>query len=82
MKIYAQIDSNGICIAISQLSGEVNSPFMIKLETYDSSLLGNKYENGVWIEMPKPEPSTDKYTSQDKNDFLEAMMEGVGFNGS
>lgn len=52
--IYAQLDNNNICIGISQLSGEVQSENMLQIEHYDTTLLGKKYENGKWIELPKP----------------------------
>ncbi len=55
--IYAQLDENNICIGISQLSGEVTSDNMILLDNYDTSLLGKKYNNGIWEEVePEPEP--------------------------
>lgn len=59
---YAQLDENSICIGVSQLSGEVNAPNMILLESYDASLLGKKYNNGTWEDVPQPEPEP---TSQD-----------------
>ena len=53
--IYAQLDMNNICTGISQLSGEVQAPNMLQIENYDTTLMGKKYENWVWIEVP-PEP--------------------------
>ena len=40
---YAQIDENGIVIGVSSLSGEMISDRMIKLDSYDLSLLGQRY---------------------------------------
>ena len=61
MFIYAELDENNICKAVSQLSGKVDKPTMIPLEIYDVSLLGKKYNNGEWLEMPvepfEPEPT-------------------------
>ena len=55
--IYAQLDMNNICTGISQLSGEVQAPNMLQIEHYDATLMGKKYENGVWVELPpSPEP--------------------------
>lgn len=51
--IYAQLDSNNICIGISQLSGEIQKDNMLQIESYDVTILGKKYENGKWIELPK-----------------------------
>ena len=59
--IYAELDENNICKAVSQLSGEVIKDTMIRLDEYDISLLSKKYNNGVWEEVPveeiTPEPS-------------------------
>ena len=44
---YAQIDENNICVGISDLSGEVNAPDMIKIDNYNEALLGKKYNNSV-----------------------------------
>ena len=48
---YAQIDSGGICFAISELSGEVNVDDMIRVKSYDVSLLGKQYVDGEWIDV-------------------------------
>lgn len=53
---YAQIDENNICIVVSNLSGEVIADNLIQLETYDISILGKRYNNGEWEEVPQPEP--------------------------
>lgn len=63
--IYAEIDENNICCAVSELSGEIDKPTMIPLEVYDESLLGKKYVDGAWEEAPQeptpePEPTTDE----------------------
>lgn len=59
--IYAELDENNICYAVSQLSGAVIADTMIPLETYDTSLLGKRYEDGEWVEVPveqiEPEPT-------------------------
>lgn len=55
--IYAQLDMNNICVGLSQLSGEVQAANMLQIEHYDTTLMGKKYENGVWVELPPaPEP--------------------------
>lgn len=59
MYAYAQINEDNICIAVSQLSGLVDLPNMIKLSNYDLSILGRKYNNGVWEEVPQPEPKPE-----------------------
>lgn len=51
MFYYAQLNDLNICVAVSQLSGEVNLPNMISLESQDVDLIGKKYNNGVWEEI-------------------------------
>ena len=77
---YAQIDENNICIAVSDLSGKVTADNMLRLETYDTSLLGKKYNNGVWEEVPKPEPEPtqlDRIELQVKTSYAEAQNQAV-----
>ena len=49
---YAQLNSEGVCIGVSDLSGEVSSPHMIPIGNGDD-YVGWRYENGNWIE---PDP--------------------------
>ena len=77
---YAQIDENNICIAVSDLTGKVTADNMLRLETYDTSLLGKKYNNGVWEEVPKPEPEPtqlDRIELQVKTSYAEAQNQEV-----
>lgn len=71
MFYYAQIDENNICIGVSQLSGKVNAPNMILLESQDASLLGKKYNSGTWEDVPAPEPPEPTPTDQE---ILQAEM--------
>ena len=74
---YAQIDDDGICCGVSQLSGEVDYDNMIQLESYDMSLMGKLWTGAEWVENPNPpepvEPTTEP-TNQDIMDALEAMQ--------
>lgn len=56
MYIYAQLNEESICNGLSRLSGEVTADKMVLIEEYDTTLMGKKYENGVWVEVP-PEPT-------------------------
>lgn len=73
---YAQIDDDGICCGVSQLSGIVEHDNMIQLESYDMSLMGKLWTGTEWIENPNPpeppEPSTEP-TTQDIMDKLNDM---------
>lgn len=78
MYVYAQITENNICIAVSQLSGLVDLPNMIKLNSYDLSILGKKYNNGVWEEVPQPESKpepTINTLAENQLTIMEAMAE-------
>ena len=74
---YAQIDDDGICCGVSQLSGEVEHDNMIQLESYDMSLMGKLWTGTEWTENPNPpepvEPTTEP-TNQDIMDALTAMQ--------
>lgn len=54
--VYAQIDENNICFAVSSLNGEVIADNLIQLETYNTSFIGKRYNNGTWEDVPVPEP--------------------------
>ena len=54
---YAQIDENNICAAVSKVKGEIKKDNMIEIDFYDTSLLGKRYSNGIWEEVPEEEPA-------------------------
>ena len=74
---YAQLDSENICCGLSDLSGEVAQDNMILLETYDVTVLGKKYENGVWVEVeqPIPEPEEVQPTNAELKELVLAVQE-------
>ena len=46
---YAEINESNVCIAILDTPTEItDNPKMILTDTYDMSILGKKYNNGVW----------------------------------
>lgn len=53
---YAQINENNICVAVSNLTEKVQDTRLIPIGFMDVELIGKKYENGVWVEVPIPEP--------------------------
>lgn len=55
MYMYAQLNEESLCNGLSRLSGEVTADKMVLIEEYDTSIIGKKYEDGKWIEMPKVE---------------------------
>lgn len=66
---YAQIGDDGICFAVSSLSGIVENPHLIRLDIYDESLLGKKYEDGTWQEMPQPESQAQELSDTERAIF-------------
>ena len=57
MFTYAIIDSDNLCVGISQLSEEVNQTDMIEIPTYNEDYISRKYENGQWsAEKFEPTP--------------------------
>jgi hypothetical protein len=53
---YAQINENGMCFGLSEISGEVDNPFMILLIDEDIRL-GDIFLEGIWTRYdPEPEP--------------------------
>ena len=53
---YAQLNDDGICVADSFLSQEIDDPNMILLpDDMKNSILGKKYVDGEWVDVPKPD---------------------------
>lgn len=53
--IYAQIDKNNICLGVSDLAGEKSEPNLIRIENLNPDLIGKKFSDGHWLEVPKSE---------------------------
>ena len=64
MNRYAQIDTNGIVVSDSHLSGEVIADNMIPIAD-DFILVNKKYENGKWVEYTPP-VQPEVISAQDK----------------
>ena len=71
---YAEIDSENICVNLADSPCETDNPMMISIETYDLSLLGKKYENGEWVEVPQPE-TPEEPTADELMDILLGVTE-------
>lgn len=58
--VYAEIDSENICYAISDMGDvEIIDSKLIKLDFFDASIIGKKYNNGIWEDVPQPEPEPE-----------------------
>lgn len=79
--VYAEINNENICYAVSDMGNTaVEKPTLIELNTFDTSVVGKKYNNGVWEEVPQPEPEPSTEPNIDtlaKNQLtiMEAMAE-------
>ena len=45
---YANIDDQGICVGISNVSSSIDDPAYIEISSYDQSYLRKKYKDGAW----------------------------------
>lgn len=57
MKRYAQIDAAGLCMAVSDLSGEVDAPHMIPVTGEPLAYLGKKWAANAWADVPAELPT-------------------------
>lgn len=71
MYTYAQIDSNGYIVSISNLSGEVIADNMIPVPSGFSDLY-QRWNGESWEKIPEPEPEP---TDSDKLEALSVNME-------
>lgn len=50
---YAQLDENSICFVVTQNSGDMSQyPNLIRIQSFDDSLLGKKWNGTDWEEVP------------------------------
>lgn len=60
MKKYAQLNEDNICFATANLRDEVSVPdSWIQIDN-NEFVLGKKYNNGVWEDVPHPEPEPEE----------------------
>lgn len=69
MFLYAQLNNNGYCVSVSDLSGEIIDEKMIPITDFDYSYLGRKYDitNKSW---------TDEYWEKN-DDYIETAPSEV-----
>jgi hypothetical protein len=51
---YAQIDADNICTGVSQLAAATESPDLVPISTYDTSLIGQRWTGDEWEAVPEP----------------------------
>lgn len=72
--VYALLNSENICVAVSRLNQSINTSNTIQLDTYNTSVLGKKYNDGVWEEVPQPEPEPTEPTEPTQLDKIEEQV--------
>ena len=54
---YAELNEQKICTGIKQVASEMTEINIVPIDTYDISLLGQRYNNGTWDSVEiSPEP--------------------------
>ena len=78
MYAYAQIDSNGYIVSISNLSGEVTADNMIPVDAGFNDLY-QRWNGEEWEKIPEPEPEPTDSEILEKiainSEYLAAMAE-------
>ena len=56
---YAELDENNICKAIQETTEQVSLPCFVEIDSHEelTKVIGKKYVDGVWEEVPAPEPA-------------------------
>lgn len=79
--IYALINEENICISVTDISNTiVSEPTLIPLNFMDVSVIGKRYNNGVWEEVPQPEPEPsqlDRIETLLKTSYTDAQNAAV-----
>lgn len=72
MYIYAQIDNNNICFAQTTTEYEIESFDMILVSESDLPVIGKRYNNGTWEEVPtEPIPTPDPIPSTKELNYIQ-----------
>lgn len=70
---YAEINSNSICYAVSDMSKPIDKPTLIRVNGFPIDYLGKKWNGNEW-ESVDPEPETASYS---ETELMNAYREGV-----
>jgi hypothetical protein len=52
MPNYVQLDDNNLVVGVTKAAEIIDAANMIEIAEYDTTLLGKKYENGVFVDGP------------------------------
>lgn len=70
---YAEINSNGVCFAVSDFSRPVSKPTLIQVNGSPEECLGKRWNGTEW-ETAEPVPEPETYS---ESELLTAYKEGV-----
>lgn len=56
---YAEIDKDSICFNVLDSGVEITKDSLIAVSSYDTSLLGKKYNNGTWEDVTITQEPSD-----------------------
>lgn len=62
--IYAQLNAQSICIAVTQSDVELSAPHLLLLPSYDTDLLGKRWTGTHWEAVPQPEQVRPKHITK------------------
>lgn len=72
---YAQLDPANVCMAVSELSGEVDAPHMIPLtDEAVEAVIGHSWQGGQWVEVPQ-EPQPAQIEDISDRQFFQALAD-------
>jgi hypothetical protein len=52
-KHFAQVNASGVCVAMLETSGEIDSPDMLEIQP-GAAKLGQQWTGTAWVDVPKP----------------------------
>ena len=58
MPYYAQLNDDGIAVAVTQTHGPLTGPGLVAIESLDTAVLGRRRVGSQWVEVPQPAPVT------------------------
>lgn len=72
---YAQLNSEKICIGVSQLSGKVEDPFLVEIEPTDYPM-GKRFDGEKWVEVEE-KPKQPEIPELTEKELLLSIMDAI-----
>lgn len=71
MKYCAMLNAEDICTGISQVKSDAEVMNGVVIDTYDISVLGKRYVDGIWEEVPIEESDVDEENPEEVEEPIE-----------